>query len=325
MKCQLLKYLLLCALLQAVLCKSFSQTATDTAQTKRVDTLVKNITEIKEAIRKTDSALTIIAKDAVKRTKDSAVNSDSISLFNAWQYAKAHPKETIYAMLCEKCDRNWIITIAVIIFLLFFWYKALYYFIHSALCRDESYLSPGVLRPYNERPYSYSRVQMFWWTMIIITCYGIFYALYGRLIPLNPTCIILLGGSLAVQIFGKTIDSSQKEKDKAINNGLANRHQDLEPHKDLLTDILSDDNGISMHRLQSVAFNIIYGLGFIGYFITSIACKAYPFVDFEAWQFTLLGISAGGYLGLKTSENGKASEAERTRQAQLNNENAANN
>lgn len=311
--------------MQAVFCKSFSQTATDTAQTKRVDTLVNNIAEIKEAIKKTDSVLTGMAKDVVKQPKDSIINSDSIPLFNAWKYAKAQPNETIYAILCEKCDRNWIITIAVIIFILLFLYKALYYFINSALCRDESYVSPGVLRPYNERPYSYSRVQMFWWTMIIISCYGTFYALYGKLIPLNPTCIILLGGSLAVQIFGKTIDSNQKEKDKAINNGLPTRHQDLETHKDLLTDILSDEYGISMHRLQSLAFNIMYGLGFIGFFINAIACQQYPFIDFEAWQLTLLGISAGGYLGLKTSENGKASEAERTRQAQINNENAANN
>ena len=37
--------------MQAVFCKSFSQTATDTAQTKRVDTLVNNIAEIKEAIK----------------------------------------------------------------------------------------------------------------------------------------------------------------------------------------------------------------------------------------------------------------------------------
>ena len=174
MKYQFLKCLLLCAFMQAVFCKSFSQTATDTAQTKRVDTLVNNIAEIKEAIKKTDSVLMGMAKDVVKRPKDSIINSDSISLFNAWKYAKAQPKETIYAILCEKCDRNWIITIAVIIFILLFWYKALYYFINSALCRDESYVSPGVLRPYNERPYSYSRVQMFWWTMIIISCYGTF-------------------------------------------------------------------------------------------------------------------------------------------------------
>lgn len=312
--------------MQAVCSKSFSQgpSATDSAQTKRIDSVVKNIGDINEITKKNDSVLTGIAKNAVKKAKDSIINSDSASVFNAWKYATAHP-ETLYAKACDNCERNWFVTIAVFVFLILFLYKSFSFFINSALCRDESYTAEGVLRPDKERPYSYSRVQMFWWTIIIICCYGYFYAVYGRLIPLSPTCIILLGGSLAVQVFGKSIDGSQKEKNKEINNGLPSRHQDLHPSKGLLTDILSDENGISMHRLQSVAFNMIYGLGFIGFFITAIACKKYPFIEFEGWQFTLLGISAGGYLGLKTTENGKASEAERTRQAQINKENAPNN
>jgi hypothetical protein len=178
------------------------------------------------------------------------------------------------------------------------------------------------MRDEKDRPYSYARVQMFWWSIIIISCYGTFFVLYHRLIPLSPTCIILLGGSLAVQVFGKSIDNSQKEKDKELseelNNNLTTRHQDLHESKGLLIDILSDENGISMHRLQSVTFNIIYGLGFIGYFITAINCTQYPFVEFEGWQLTLLGISAGGYLGLKASENGKGSQKERTVKAQVN-------
>ena len=134
---------------------------------------------------------------------------------------------------------------------------------------------------------------------------------------------MLLGGGLAVQIFGKTIDSSQKEADKASNNNLPVRHQDVNPSRNLLTDILSDENGISMHRLQSVAFNIIYGIGFIGFFITSMCCHKYPLINYEGWQFALLGISAAGYLGLKTTENGKDSKEERTNIAMKENQTAA--
>ncbi len=308
--------------MQPVFFKSFSQTAKDSTQDKKIDSLVKNINEVKDITKKTDSTVTNIAKNAVKHAKDSIVNSDSASIFNSWKYAKTYPG-TLYAKACDKSEMNWILTVIIILFLLFFLYKSFYFFINTALCRDESYISEGILRPDKERPYSYSRVQMFWWTMIIICCYGTFYAMYGRLIPLSPTCIILLGGSLAVQVFGKSIDGSQKEKDREVNNGLPTRHQDLYASKGLLIDILSDENGISMHRLQSVAFNVIYGLGFIGYFITAVGCTQYPFVEFEGWQLTLLGISAGGYLGLKTIENGKGSEKERANQARVNVSNAA--
>ena len=321
MKYQIISYLLLCVFMQVAFGKAFSQTPYDSIQNKAISTIEKNVGEVKDLVRKTDSTVIGLAKDAVKKAKDSLENSDSASVFNAWKYATAHP-ETLYAKQCDKCERNWIITIAVFLFLILFLYKAFSFFIKSALCRDESYSAEGVLRPDKERPYSYSRVQMFGWSVIIICCYGIFYAMYGRLIPLSPTCIILLGGSLAMMAFGKSIDNSQKEKDKEINEGQPTRHQDLQPTQGLLTDILSDENGISMHRLQSVAFNIIYGLGFIGFFMTAIVCKQYPFVEFEGWQLTLLGISAGGYLGLKTSENGKDSQGERANKAQAN---AANN
>lgn len=307
---KLLKYILICTFLQLFLCPAFSQPGKDSAQDKRIDSLAENIKQVKNIAKERDSAIANIPKDTSKRTKDPIVNSDSASFFNAWKYATAHP-EILYQKACDQCERNWIITIIVIIFLLYFLYKAFNFFINSALCRDESYISPGVLRPDKERPYSYARVQMFWWSLIIICCYGIFYALYGKLIPLSPTCVILLGGSLAVQIFGKSIDSSQKEKDKELNDGLPTRHQDVQPSQGFLTDILSDENGISMHRLQSVAFNIIYGLGFIGFFMTAIICEKYPFAEFEGWQLMLLGISAGGYLGLKTAENGKSGQEER--------------
>jgi hypothetical protein len=153
--------------------------------------------------------------------------------------------------------------------------------------------------------------------VIIILCYGSFFALYGNLIPLNPTCVMLLGGGLAIQIFGRTIDKSQIETDRKKNagTGMATRHQDICPSDNLLTDILSDENGISIHRLQSLAFNVIYGIGFISYFISSMNDGKYPLITFEGWQLTLLGISAAGYLGVKTNENADASQPARAAEA----------
>lgn len=276
-----------------------------------------------------DSSIKAVAKTiaTANTKKDSASTSDSSSLFNAWKYAQKHPEE-LYKNPCENCDNPWILEVATFLILAAFLFYAFKYFLTKALCKDESYFLDKTdnvlkLRPEKDRPYSYSRVQMFWWTIIIFVCYAFFFALYGRLIPLSPTCIILLGGGLATQILGKTIDNSQIESDRNnandgktdANSALAARHQDLYKTQGIWIDILSDENGVSIHRLQSVAFNIIYGVGFIGYFMTSVDCKQYPFIEFESWQLMLLGISTAGYLGLKTNENSKASEADRKDQA----------
>jgi|GEM_PF-2034917 len=185
--------------------------------------------------------------------------------------------------------------------LAFFLFLSFYYLFTTALCRNESYADDCTLKDVRKRPFSYARVQLFWWTVIILFCYIWFYAAYNVLLPLNSTVVILLGSGLAVFIFGKAIDNSQIEKN---NKHVPTRHQDINNSKGFLTDILSDDNGVSIHRMQAVAFNIIFGLGFIGYFFSSIATKhMYPFIEFEPWQFSLLGVSAIGYLGVKANEN----------------------
>lgn len=185
--------------------------------------------------------------------------------------------------------------------LAFFLFLSFYYLLTTALCRNESYADDCTLKDIRKRPFSYARVQLFWWTVIILSCYIWFYAAYNVLLPLNSTVVILLGSGLAVFIFGKAIDNSQIEKN---NKHVPTRHQDINDSKGFLTDILSDDNGVSIHRMQAVAFNIIFGLGFIGYFFSSMATKhLYPFIEFEPWQFSLLGVSAIGYLGVKANEN----------------------
>ncbi|HEY0678187.1 MAG TPA: hypothetical protein VGD17_07865, partial [Chitinophagaceae bacterium] len=166
----------------------------------------------------------------------------------------------------------------------------------------------GLLRPVKERPFSFSRVQLFWWTMIVFFCYAWFFAHYGVLIPINPTVAILLGGGIAVLVFGKTIDNSQVKEDQPLP---PSRHQDLYPSQGMLTDILSDESGISIHRLQAVIFNILFGIAFIYSFLLNVTLENYPFIDFDSWQFVLLGISAAGYLGIKANENNAGSRPER--------------
>jgi len=281
------------------------------------DLLKKQADTLNNKIEKVNADKIVLAKkvDTLKQNDSIANNAIGTSFSNALKVAIKKP-ETLYN---KSFNKYWYISILTFIFLILFLYKSFWYAKNSALCKDDSYYDDNgqmVLKPYNLRTYSYSRVQLFWWTIIIVSCYSIFYALYGVLLPLNPSVVLLIGSGLAVFIIGKTIDINQIENN---NKGTdkPNRHQDIHKSNGLLNDILSDENGISIHRLQAVAFNVIYGIGFIGYFIANINASPpqYPLMQFEEWQLALLGVSAAGYLGLKTSENSNATKPARDTEA----------
>lgn len=175
----------------------------------------------------------------------------------------------------------------------------IYYAINSAMCRDVSFTSQQVLRPAKERPFSFAKTQLMWWTMIIICCYIYFFGVTGIMVPVNATVGILLGFGTITYASATIIDKRQIIKYGAGNRG----NQDTTTCKDFFTDILSDENGISIHRFQALVFNIVFGLGFVSCFIQSLYAHTYPFVTFSDWQYGLLGISSATYLGLKANEN----------------------
>ena len=65
----------------------------------------------------------------------------------------------------------------------------------------------------------------------------------------------------------------------------------------LLTDILSDANGISFHRFQMAAWTLVLGIIFISSVYYNLAMPV-----FDTTLMGLLGLSAGTYLGLKIPE-----------------------
>jgi hypothetical protein len=64
-----------------------------------------------------------------------------------------------------------------------------------------------------------------------------------------------------------------------------------------LQDILSDANGVSFHRFQMLAWTIVLGIIFVGQ-----VYKALAMPEFNTTLLSLMGISAGTYLGLKIPE-----------------------
>ena len=187
---------------------------------------------------------------------------------------------------------RWIATVTIfliefyILINLLFYKKSKFQF----LIKDQSNIPDS-----SEVSYSYARTQLLWWTFIIITCLSISFLIKGNIDGLLDTdTLVLLGISVVTTTTGSMIDKSD------INNK-NERHQDKKS-EGFIVDILSDENGISIHRFQSLIFNILYGFIFIIYFIEKSGQSFYAFKDFA---LGLIGISSAGYITLKFQENRK--------------------
>ena len=138
------------------------------------------------------------------------------------------------------------------------------------------------------RPYSFGRVQLAWWTLIVFI--GMIYvAVNTYTIPnVTTSILLLLGMSIGTTYAAKLSDN----KDKGDF-----RHQDGES-QGLFIDVISNDGGVSLPRLQSLMFNFAFGIYAIYCFV---GLKQMP--DISTENIVLLGISSAGYLASKTTEN----------------------
>jgi hypothetical protein len=146
------------------------------------------------------------------------------------------------------------------------------------------------------KPYSFSRTQMMWWTIIILSVFSAFYGCTGIIPTLenhNINILALLGIGSGTFALGNLIDKNDIDEGKV-------RQQD-KASKGFLMDILDDGQGISIHRFQALLFNIVFGIIFIQNFYLN--CNTFP--DFTPFELSLLGISSATYLTLKTKENTK--------------------
>lgn len=146
----------------------------------------------------------------------------------------------------------------------------------------------------NNKAYSLARVQLWWWTMIILGSYVMAYGLTGDFWKLSAGCTVLLGISAATTTAGRIIDVRDGGEPSVT------RHQET-PSKGFFIDILSDQAGVSVHRFQMVMFNVIYGLSFLVRAFSDLHQTILP--DFDPATLSLLGVSSATYLALKSGEN----------------------
>lgn len=143
-------------------------------------------------------------------------------------------------------------------------------------------------------PFSLAKTQLAFWTIIIISSFLYLYFSAddaGSVPDLTYVSLILLGISAGTTTVGKIIDDSQKN---------IQRHQN-HPSRGLLIDLLSDEKGVSVHRLQNVIWNVIVAIIYIRYVFIK---EAFPNdTVISDTLLMLMGISTGAYLGIKVTEN----------------------
>lgn len=153
----------------------------------------------------------------------------------------------------------------------------------------------------SNKPYSFSRVQLAWWSVIILAAFVSIAATRGKIPIFDSSTLILLGISSAATATARIIDISDQQ-----NPGIT-RSQDCYGSQGFLIDILSDATGVSIHRLQAAVFNLIFGYWFIAAVVNNLTQfvpdinKIIPSIDQSG--LILLGISTGTYAALKTTEN----------------------
>ncbi|MCW3126623.1 MAG: hypothetical protein JWO03_2281 [Bacteroidetes bacterium] len=163
------------------------------------------------------------------------------------------------------------------------------------------------------RPYSFARVQLVWWTFIVFAAFITILIATGEIPTFNESTLILLGIGILTTGTATLIDISDS-KAAATTASMRNLNVN-QASEGFLLDILSDKDGISIHRLQAFIFNLLFGGWFIykcilGLHGLGVGCcmsdinAVMPVITPN--NLILLGLSSGAYVALKTAENKSA-------------------
>ncbi|MCX6316245.1 MAG: hypothetical protein NTW29_03070 [Bacteroidetes bacterium] len=146
-------------------------------------------------------------------------------------------------------------------------------------------------------PYSLSRTQLAIW-ITIIGCVYTYAVLWDDLplISINNTALLLMGISGGTFAAGAILDTSEIEQNIP-------RHQDVYRKGNFFKDILSDKNGISIHRFQNVVWTIIAIFVYFYKFSNPVKGSEKGLPDLDQTLLALTGISSATYLVLKSREN----------------------
>jgi hypothetical protein len=159
--------------------------------------------------------------------------------------------------------------------------------------------------------FSLARTQLAFWSVIVIGSY-IYVAFFSPgaginfQIELSAVNLTLLGIASGTTVIGKAIDSSQQTNSSSTGTTAqptpsANAQQNQPASGFFFIDIISDETGVSIHRLQNVIWTLIIGVMYIAF--VNAKCALPDNKVISDTLLGLMGISSAAYLGVKTKEN----------------------
>lgn len=162
---------------------------------------------------------------------------------------------------------------------------------NTGLLRDSDLKQPD----FRKRPYSMAKAQLSFWIVVVTGCFiYLYFKEEAFLKVINNTALVLLGMSTATSALSAVARSPSSPPAPAA----APDHPAPSPeHENFLNDILSDNEGMNVHRLQMLMWTVVFGL----VFIHQVAKEA-KFPEYDAQIYGLMGISSLTYVWFKKSE-----------------------
>lgn len=139
-------------------------------------------------------------------------------------------------------------------------------------------------------PFNLGKVQMAWWTFIILGSFLVIYCVSGEMPDISTTSLALLGISGGTAAVNGLIRRDPPPAEATTGPWLTSRGW--------LNDILSDAHGLSMNRLQQVVISLLMGYFFVRTVYNSVAMPVWT-----DNQILLLAVSSATYLGLEWQNN----------------------
>lgn len=135
------------------------------------------------------------------------------------------------------------------------------------------------------RTYSLGLVQMAWWFGIVMGSYIFLWTITKGIPPLSSQALLLMGISGATGLTSVGLNAGMK---KELPVGIKG---------EFLEDLLTDANGVTLHRFQMLAMTVILGVMFIIHVATTLTMP-----EFDGSLLALMGIAGGTYVGFKIPE-----------------------
>jgi hypothetical protein len=160
-----------------------------------------------------------------------------------------------------------------------------------------------------DSPFSLARMQLALWLAVTLGGYLFLLAVTGDMGSFSPDALVLMGAA-SLTTLGAAVVDGNKAAGKQVDRAAARAAYDQSGRgaddkaallggttRGWFLDILSDSNGVNLHRLQMVVWTVVL----IGvYFYEVVSHLAMP--GFGATLLGLMGVSNGVYLGLKMPE-----------------------